>query len=550
MCQGIALNSTSNIAKDGKLLGDKTECALLKLCTMVLEDASLSVLRNAHSPPEAETEASSVSPSYAYIRAAAHTLRTFTFASERKTMSTIALSPDGATRIYVKTQPDAAHTLTLALTGLYLCTSACQGAAEIVLQCCDSVMTVDGEDVLDATTKERILNKVINKYADEGLRTICIAQRTLGSGSDQFVDVHSISQDDAELNLTLVAIVGIEDPLRLSVPKSVAACQHAGIQVRMVTGDNLKTACSIAEKCGIIDSSTMLEPRGMTKDVYMDLSRSKRLKYWVDQGVAMEGKTFRQLVAHDDGSINQYAFDLVYPKLRVLARSSPTDKMIMVVAVTGDGINDATALRYADVGFAMGITGTAVAQKACDIILLDDNFDSVVAAIKWGRNVYDSVTKFLQFQLTVNLVAISVAIVGACALSESPLGTVQLLWVNLIMDSLASLALATEEPSEAVLDRPPNKSTDPLISAPMLRFITGHATHQLVILFVLVFYGDTLFGVPDARDHLGEPTTHFTIVFNTFVQLQLFNQFNARKLKGTAFPASFQRRHGDLRTSY
>jgi len=323
--------------------------------------------------------------------------------------------------------------------------------------------------------------------------------------------------------LTFMSLVGIEDPVRPGVPEAVATCRNAGVVVRMVTGDNINTARAIATKCGI----------------------------YTQGGIAMEGPKFRTLTEEQ--------MDEILPRLQVLARSSPTDKQILVgrlkylgetVAVTGDGTNDGPALKMADVGFSMGIAGTEVAKEASSIILMDDNFSSIVKALLWGRSVNDSVKKFLQFQLTVNITAVVVTFISAIFDGEngSALTAVQLLWVNLIMDTLAALALATEKPTQDMLLRPPQNKRSPLITPCMWKMIFGQAIFQVIINFGLLFAGPhILHGMFDVlKDNGGvlskgpgnenqakfedQKTTLKTMVFNTFVFLQIFNEINCRRI--------------------
>ncbi|PAV87295.1 hypothetical protein WR25_15865 isoform B [Diploscapter pachys] len=433
--------------------------------------------------------------------------KVYTFNSVRKSMSTVIRLPGGGYRVFSK------------------------GASEIITKRCKYFLGRSGKlEAFSQKDAETLVRNVIEPMASDGLRTICVAYKDYipqgqpkeenqiyYSGEPNWDDEEKITAD-----MTAIAILGIQDPVRPEVPAAIIKCQEAGITVRMVTGDNINTARSIATSCGILKPG--------------------------EDFIALEGKDFNARIRDANGEVSQDKLDQIWPKLRVLARAQPSDKYTLVkgiidsritdqrevVAVTGDGTNDGPALKKADVGFAMGIAGTDVAKEASDIILTDDNFTSIVKAVMWGRNVYDSIAKFLQFQLTVNVVAVVVAFVGACAISNTPLKAVQMLWVNLIMDTLASLALATEMPTEELLKRKPYGRTSPLISRTMCKNILGHAFYQLTILFTLVFWGDKLFGVPDgSKLKIGQPPSiHFTIVFNTFVMMTLFNEINARKIHG------------------
>ncbi|XP_026783734.3 plasma membrane calcium-transporting ATPase 3a isoform X3 [Pangasianodon hypophthalmus] len=481
LASAISINSayTSKITaaeKEGglpKQVGNKTECALLGLV--------LDLKRDYESIREQVPEE--------------NLYKVYTFNSVRKSMSTVIQLPDGHFRIYSK------------------------GASEILLKKCSSILSQGGSArPFGPRDRDEMVKKVIEPMACDGLRTICVAYRDLPN------DPLPEWDNEAEIinNLICIAVVGIEDPVRPEVPDAIRKCQRAGITVRMVTGDNINTARAIAAKCGIINIG--------------------------DDFLCMEGKDFNRRIRNEKGEVEQERIDKIWPKLRVLARSSPTDKHTLVkgiidstigeqrqvVAVTGDGTNDGPALKKADVGFAMGIAGTDVAKEASDIILTDDNFSSIVKAVMWGRNVYDSISKFLQFQLTVNVVAVIVAFTGACITQDSPLKAVQMLWVNLIMDTFASLALATEPPTESLLLRKPYGRNKPLISRTMMKNILGHAVYQLVIIFTLLFVGEKIFDIDNGRDaplH-APPSEHYTIIFNTFVLMQLFNEINARKIHG------------------
>ncbi len=402
---------------------------------------------------------------YLPMRENATVLDQLTFSTERKYMATLVQSPLlGKKVLYVK------------------------GAPEIVLGKCKDVV-LDGQRV-DATEYRSTVDQQLLTYQNMAMRTLGFAYKIVDDNAkDDCVELASGN------DLSFLGIVAISDPIRPDVPAAVGKCQSAGISVKIVTGDTPGTATEIARQIGL------WKPE--------DTERNR-----------ITGAAFAELT-------DEEALDRVMD-LKIMSRARPTDKQRLVqllqkkgavVAVTGDGTNDAPALNHAQVGLSMG-TGTSVAKEASDITLLDDSFNSIATAVMWGRSLYKNIQRFIVFQLTINFVALFIVLLGSLIGTELPLTVTQMLWVNLIMDTFAALALASIPPSEDVMQEKPRKSTDFIITRPMWWNIIGVGVIFLVVLMGMLWYYNHTPGGMTVRD--------LTVFFTFFVMLQFWNLFNAR----------------------
>ena len=394
----------------------------------------------------------------------------WTFSTERKFMGTKGVSAvTGGTVLYVK------------------------GAPEIILERCTLIKELDGNRDLTADYRQQLLRH-LKEYQAKGMRTLGIA--CLES---------VVEHDDLEHvanNMAWMGFVVIADPVRADVPPAIIACRKAGIAVKMVTGDNPETAKEIGRQIGLWDDQDA-------------------------EGRIITGKEFMAMT--EEEAITAAT------RLSIMARARPADKLKLVkslkaagqvVAVTGDGTNDAPALNYADVGIAMGKTGTAVAKEASAIILLDDSFNSIVNAVMWGRSLYQNIQRFILFQLTINVAALVIAMLGPFIGVELPLTVIQMLWVNLIMDTFAALALSTEPPHPEVMERKPRRSSDFIVTPVMAGLILKTAAAFLAVFIGMLFF---MKHNTTAGEALLSPR-ELSIFFCVFVMLQFWNLFNARCL--------------------
>lgn len=414
-----------------------------------------------------------------YVGARAGFARTarWPFSTERKLMATQGVSAvTGEEVLYVK------------------------GAPEILLARCTHILHPDGRSPIEQHRAR--VEEELRTLQRRGMRTLALAYREEPGGGQErpATATADVEVDLVARDLTWLGFVAIADPVRDEVAPAVAACRKAGVLVKMVTGDNVETAREIARQIGLLDGS---EGRGA-----------------ILTGAAFEALTDREA-------------EEAIQELRVLARARPMHKLRLVealkrrdhvVAVTGDGTNDAPALNHANVGLAMGKTGTAIAKEASDIILLDDSFRSILSAIGWGRSLYENIQRFILFQLTINVVALGIALLGPFIGVRLPLTVTQMLWVNLIMDTFAALALAAEPPHPSVMNRPPRDAKAFIVTWPMARHIFGVGGVFLVFLLGLLVHMKKD-GITDYK---------LSVFFTVFVMLQFWNLFNARCLGRTS----------------
>ena len=402
---------------------------------------------------------------YLELRENAPVVDQLTFSTERKFMATLVKSPlRGKKVLYVK------------------------GAPEIVLGKCKDVI-LDGKRV-DAVEYRSTVEKQLLGYQNMAMRTLGFAFKIV-----EDTDTRDCVELVADHDLSFLGVVAISDPIRQDVPAAVLKCQSAGIDIKIVTGDTPGTATEIARQIGLWKPEDT-ERNRITGAAFADLTDEEALDRVMD--------------------------------LKIMSRARPTDKQRLVqllqqkgavVAVTGDGTNDAPALNHAQVGLSMG-TGTSVAKEASDITLLDDSFNSIGTAVMWGRSLYKNIQRFIVFQLTINFVALLIVLLGSLIGTELPLTVTQMLWVNLIMDTFAALALASIPPSESVMQEKPRSSSDFIISKAMRSYILGVGGAFLIILMGMLYWFNHAEG--------GMTPERLTIFFTFFVMLQFWNLFNAR----------------------
>ncbi|MDR2704478.1 MAG: calcium-translocating P-type ATPase, PMCA-type [Planctomycetaceae bacterium] len=409
-----------------------------------------------------------------------------------------------------------------------------KGAPERLLNACSHVMVNGQRESIESYLP--VIQSALNKAQNQALRVIAFTEKHCELQKSEKVQKNvpeSFQEENAEHftdyhDNTLYALIGITDPIRPEVPHAVTICREAGVGVKMITGDAEPTAVAIAKQAGILSETFN------SGDFETEIKRGE---------IVLTSEELSQL--SDEKLVE------IIPHLRVLARSTPMDKLRLVkamhqqgevVAMTGDGTNDAPALKFADVGISMGVAGTEVAKEASDIVLMDDNFKSIVTGIWWGRTLYQNIQKFLQFQLSVNVVALTCALLGPLFGVSLPLTVPQLLWINIIMDTFAAIALSTDPPRERSMKQKPVKREASIITLPMGITILCCSIYQVLILGIVLCYGLFLENGKifhfNADPREPENIQALTVFFTTFVMFQFWNIFNCRSLRHDESPFS------------
>ncbi|CAH8317845.1 unnamed protein product [Eruca vesicaria subsp. sativa] len=378
-----------------------------------------------------------------------------------------------------------------------------KGAAKTILASCQWYMDMDNIAAMD---QEKIIHfeKTIEDMCNKGLRCAALAYRTFPEG-----DIHrnEAFPNIPESNLVLLAIIGIEDSCRPGIRDAIQQCRNAGIKMCMVTGDDLLTAKAIAKECGILTATS-------DTDTHANAT----------------------ILASDFASMSEVEREEIVENILVMGRSSPDENLLLleelskkghVVAATGKGIRDAPSLRQADISLAMGIGGTAITKECSDIIILDDEFPSIVTVIKWGRSLYTNVQRFVQFRLTVSASALIICVVVAVHSHEVPLNVAQLLWINLLIDTFGAWALASEPPIDNLMRKPPVRKGEPFITKLMWAKFVVQVGYQVTALLLINFHGGSILKLENkSLDHANKVKN--TLIFNSFVFCQVFNEFECR----------------------
>jgi Ca2+-transporting ATPase len=415
--------------------------------------------------------------------------------------------------------------------------SLVKGAPEWVLEHSTHYQTADGSAREWTAEARSAVQAALKDSASQAMRTLGFGYARQPAETPADEDALHARRDELENGLVFIGFLAIRDPLRDDVKDAVAQCRRAGIEVKMITGDNVETARAIAGDIGLIerrdapidtpDAVVLTSPK--FNELHAQLTELKK------RGEPSEGDARRR-----DELTRQLT------GLRVLARARPLDKYKMVellqeqqqvVAVTGDGTNDAPALKKADVGLAMGIAGTEVAKEASKIVLLDDAFSTIVKAVHWGRSLYENIQRFIQFQLTINVSALTIAFLGPFFGVRPPFTVLQLLWINVIMDTFASIALCSEPPRPGMMNMPPKRKDENIVTPAMVKTIFATAGFFVVTMMVLLI-GMQHFGWfaagsgDDPEDWRFAPLNirQVSIFFTVYVFFQVWNQINCRSL--------------------